>query len=338
MAKFNRMVRTVESHTGGQATKTIISGIPKLLGNTMAEKMQYCEKHEDWIRQMLTSEPRTDAHMSLTFLTEPCNKEADIGAFYAENVEYMPLCGHDTIGLGTVLVETGKVAVTEPETLIKVDTPNGLIELKVLVENGNAKSVTFRNAPAFTWGTDLEIEYGEKKVVFDVGFGGNFYAFVPAAMVGFKLIPEEYSQIVKSGLEIRKLINEKYKVQHPEQAYLNEVSHVMFVDDIRQIEGGIESKNAVVYLPGAIDRSPCGTGTSARTAVLNAKGILKQGMKFKHYSLIDSMFESNIVEVFSDYHGYPAVIPEITGNAFITGFGTWVTNPDDEKTLGFNLG
>ena len=339
MGRYNKMLAVVDTHTGGQPTRTIIGGMPRLKGNTMSEKMLYMRDNLDHIRIMLTSEPRGNPATSATsvaVLTEPTDPTADIGAFFCEYFGYMPMCGHDTIGVCTMLVENGMVNVTEPYTNIRMEVPAGIIEARVCVEQGRAKSVSFKNAPSFVYGLDMDVEYEGKRVVFDVAYGGNFYAIIPANSLGIELMPENYRLIVHTGLALIDIINEKYEVMHPEKQFIRGVNHIQFTNPIEQDGGGLKSKNCVVVRPGAVDRSPCGTGTSARVADLYTRGVLELGQTLKHRSLIDSLFEAKALESL-DYFGYKAVIPEITGSAYITGMSTVLLDPQDEKGYGFTL-
>ena len=336
MVKFSRMIETVDSHTGGQPTRTIIAGLPVLKGNNMTEKMVYMKEHEDWVRTFFTSEPRGTKLSSVAVLTEPVDREADIGAFFFESCGYMAMCGHDTIGISTVLAETGKIGLTEPKTELIIDTPNGLIRVQIAVKDGKVKNVTFRNTPSFAFGFDMEIEYMGRSILFDVGYGGNFFAIFKTDDFDFRLVPEEYKKIVETAGKLLELVNQAYEIIHPENTFLKGVTHVMFADRVRSEGEKLVSRNAVVYMSGEIDRSPCGTGTSARTAVLYARGVLRRGQIFENHSIIDSVFQSVAVDTLS-YCGYDAVIPEITGSAHITGFGLWVLDPEDDKAYGFQL-
>ena len=338
MARYNRLIFTVDTHTGGQPTSTIVGGIPRLRGKTMSEKMLYMRDKYPELFVMLTNEPRGTKIDSFAVLTEPTMEEADVGVFFFELHGYMPLCGHTTIGMCTMLVETGMVDVTEPVTNLSVETPNGLLDVRVDVENGRAKAVTFRNAPSFTYGTDMNVDFEGKNYKFDVAYGGNFYAIMDIAQTGLDLAPNNSEVLASLGSKLIDAVSEKYpEITHPEKPYLHGVSHVMFVDPVVGEDGVIKSKNMVVLQPNAFDRSPCGTGTSARTALLCHKGILKIGQSFEHLSIIDSLFISRAVEEL-DFHGYKAIIPEVTGSARIRGFRTLMLDPDDEKGHGFLMG
>ncbi len=332
--EFIKMFTTVDTHTGGEPTRTITGGIPCLPGKDMSEKMLYMKENLDYIRTSLMHEPRGHGIMSGAVLTEPTVNEADVGVFYIEVGGYMPMCGHDTIGVATMLVETGRVEVEEPFTEIILDTPAGIVKTKVEVKNGKAESVTFKNVPAFVYSENRKIEFSGKEVNYNICYGGNFYAVISADSLDLILIPENYEAIVTTGNKIKEAINKSVSIQHPEKEYLNSVTHIQFVTDFNK--SSLTSKNAVVFPPGAIDRSPCGTGTCARLALLHKGGYIQIGEEFTNYSLIDSVFKGKIVDTI-DYYGYQAVIPEITGSAYITGFHNFVLDPDDKKANGFLL-
>ena len=350
MGIFYKTLDIVDTHTCGQATRTIVSGVPRLHGKNMMEKMLDFQANFDWIKSVLTCEPRGNSLTSVAVLTEPTMEDADAGAFYFEAHGYMPLCGHDTIGLCTMLVETGRVAVTEPVTRIKLETPAGLIHVDVEVKDGRAISAAFRNAPCFAFGWDYSVEFEGKKIPFAAAYGGNIYAIVQAKALGVELKAENHEIVVGTALRLMDVINEKYgeQVIHPEQPLLKGITHMMVADEVREEaqdeirnvvrkkEKQILSKNCVCTKPDAFDRSPCGTGTSARTALLYAQGLLQPGMVFRHRSIIDSLFEARIVDEVT-VGPYRGVIPEIKGNAHLTGFAKIIVDPTDDKGLGFSL-
>lgn len=334
--KLRRTFHTIDTHTGGEPTRTIVGGIPFIPGATMKEKMLYMMENHDDIRQMLVYEPRGNDVMSGTVITAPCNPDADVGVLFFEVGYWMPMCGHDTIGVATALVESGMVPVTEPVTHITLDTAAGLVEVDVDVEDGVAKQVTFTNAPAFVMKQDVLIqtkEYGEIKL--DIAYGGNIYAILPAASVGLDIAPKNGGEIVRVGNLIKAYINAQVSVVHPEMDFINKVTHVEFYGPPKNPEATIQ--NAVVIPPGAIDRSPCGTGTSAKMAVLAAKGQLSKGQSFVHESIIGSLFHCQIVGE-DTVAGIPAIIPRVTGSAWVTGIHTYVLDPEDPFPCGFQLG
>lgn len=333
--KLRRTFHTIDTHTGGEPTRNVVGGIPHIPGATMREKMTYMMEHHDDIRQMLTYEPRGNDVMSGTIITPPCHPDADVGVLFFEVGYWMPMCGHDTIGVATALVESGMVPVTEPVTHITLDTASGLVKVDVDVVDGVAKRVAFVNAPAFVLRENVTIEtkeYGPLQL--DIAYGGNIYAILPAASVGLVIGPEHGSAIVAAGNIIKAYVNDQISVVHPEMPFINTVTHVEFYGPPKNPEATLQ--NAVVIPPGAIDRSPCGTGTSAKMAVLSAKGQLKQGERFVHESIIGSLFECEIVENTTD-SGMPAIVPRIAGQAWVTGIHTYMLDPEDPFPCGFQL-
>ncbi len=334
--KIRRTFQTIDTHTGGEPTRTVVGGVPVIPGSTMQEKFIYMQTHNDWMRRVLCLEPRGNEVMSGAFLTPPCTLGADIGVLYYETGGWLPMCGHDTIGVATALVETGMVEVKEPFTDIVFDTPSGVVQARVEVEDQRAKNVTFVNAPALVIGRDYYVDTPEfGRVTFDVAYGGNMYAILPAASLGLELVPERSKEIVAKGVLLRKYINEQIQVRHPELPFVDKVTHIEF--SAPSNTPGVSARNAVIITSAAIDRSPCGTGTSAKMAILHAKGELKLNETFVHESLIGSIFTCRIIAE-TKIAGMPAVIPEISGRAFLTGMSTFMMDPDDPLAEGFELG
>ncbi|ATW27698.1 proline racemase family protein [Candidatus Formimonas warabiya] len=330
-----RTFQTIDTHTGGEPTRTVVGGVPVIPGATMQEKFIYMQTHNDWMRKVLSLEPRGNEVMSGAFLTPPCTPGTDIGVIYYETGGWLPMCGHDTIGVATALVETGMVEVKEPFTDIVLDTPGGIVKVRVKVENQRAKSVTFLNAPAFVIGRDYCVDTPEfGRVVFDVAYGGNMYAILSAAALGLELVPERSKEIVAKGVLLRKYINEQIQVRHPLLPFVDKVTHIEF--SAPSATPGVSARNAVIITSAAIDRSPCGTGTSAKMALLHAKGELKVNETFVHESLIGSIFTCRIIEE-TEIAGMPAIVPEISGRAFITGMSTFMMDPEDPLAEGFEL-
>lgn len=334
--KIRRTFQIIDTHTGGEPTRTVVGGLPVIPGGTMQEKFLYMQREHDGLRKLLSLEPRGNEVMSGAFLTPPCDPKADIGVLYYETGGWLPMCGHDTIGVATALVETGMVPVTEPITEIVFDTPSGLVRTRVEVRDHCAGRVSFINAPALVIGRDYTVDMpGYGKISFDVAWGGNMYAILPAAALDLELKPERAKEIVERGVLLREEINRQIKVRHPELSFADSVTHIEF--SAPSATPGVSAQNAVVITSAAIDRSPCGTGTSAKMALLYDKGELAIGEPFVHESLIGSIFDCRIVETVS-VAGQPAVIPEISGRAYLTGMGTVLVDPDDPFPEGFALG
>lgn len=333
--RIRKTFHTIDTHTSGEPTRNVLGGIPIINGDTMIEKMQYMMTQGDWVRKLLTYEPRGNEVMSGTIVMAPCRKDADIGVLYFEVGGWMPMCGHDTIGVGTVLVESGLIEVKEPYTTAVLDTAAGLVKLNIEVKDGVAKNVSFVNAPAFVMKEDVIIntkEYGNIKL--DIAYGGNIYAILPASALNLKIKPEKASEIVHAGNILKDYINDQVEVLHPEIPFENHVTHIEFYEEKENEKNVI--RNAVVIPPGAIDRSPCGTGTSAKLAVLAKKGKIKKGETFIHESIIGGRFECKYIED-AMVAEIPAVIPEVKGQAFITGIHTFMLDPEDIFPTGYQL-
>ncbi len=334
--RFKKLIHTIDTHTVGEPTRTITGGIPPISGDTMSEKMLYMEKEMDWIRKALMFEPRGNDVMSGVILTEPCDERADIGVIFIEVGGYLPMCGHDTIGVATALIEAGIIEAKEPVTEIILDTPAGLVEVKVDVKDHVAKDVSFRNVPAYVFGQDIEIktdDFGKIKV--DIAYGGNPYIILPASDIGLKIIPENGTEIVRIGNKIKKEVNNQVDFYHPEKPFVKEITHVMFTGKANLKDS--DTKNAVVIPPGAIDRSPCGTGTSARLANLYYKNKVNKDEELVFESIINTVFKGKVLEE-TEVGEFKAIIPRITGRAYVTGLNQWVIDPEDPIPEGFLLG
>ncbi|NCU18027.1 proline racemase family protein [Pallidibacillus pasinlerensis] len=332
--KFQKLISTIDTHTGGNPTRTVISGLPPLKGNTMSEKMLYMKENYDWIRKFLMNEPRGHSVMSGALIVDPCHPEADVGVIYIETGGYLPMCGHDTIGCCTALIEAGLIEAKEPYTFINLDTPAGLVKVKVKVVNGKAEEVTFANVPSFLL-KSLEIEVdGIGNVECDIAYGGNFYAIIDARKIGLSLETDNASVIIEKGIRIRNAINEAEKIVHPEYPFIQGLTHIEFFTD--PVHPDADVKNTVVVPPGGIDRSPCGTGTSAKLATMYAKSEIGLGETFVHESIVGSLFKARILET-TKIKDVDAVIPEVTGSAWVMGMHRFFYNEKDPLKEGYLL-
>jgi proline racemase len=334
--QFSRLITAVDAHTAGMYARVVTGGVPVIPGKTMAEKWLWAQKNLDDLRTMLMFEPRGNSFQSGSIITAPASPEADIGVLFIETSGFLPMCGHMTIATSTVLVETGMVKVQEPLTKITLDTPAGLVRVDVRVESGLVQDVTFRNIPSFLYKRDLVLEVPTLgRVKLDIAWGGNFYAILTAADVGLELVPAQIPEIVDKGSKIRETIFETVEVVHPENPNINRCTHVRFIGPAQT--AGITMRNAVFFGTDAIDRSPCGTGTSAEVAMRYAKGELKLNEPFVTESIIGSVFTGRAVEE-TKAGPFPAIIPAITGSAYITGLQQFVLDPRDPYPRGFFLG
>ena len=330
-----RWFSAVDSHTEGMPTRVITGGVPVLPGETMLERKLRFEAERDELRLLLMQEPRGHGAMSGAILQPATRPDADWGVLYIEVSGCLPMCGHGTIGVATVLVETGMVEVAEPETTIRLDTPAGLVEARVTVEDGRASAVSLRNVPSFLHERDATVEVpGLGAVQYDLAFGGNFYALVDAASVGLAPEPAQSQALIDAGLRIMDAINAAGPPEHPEDPRIRGCRHVVLHADGAD---GADARAATAIHPGWLDRSPCGTGTSARIAQLHARGELAAGAPFVNESVIGTRFTGRVVEE-TTVAGRPAVVPEITGRAWITGVGQYMLDPTDPFPAGFRLG
>ncbi|WP_018602439.1 proline racemase family protein [Mycobacterium sp. 155] len=332
--KTTHVYHAVDSHTEGMPTRVIVGGVPVFPGDTMAERRQWFMENNDDLRKLLMREPRGHASMSGSILQPPTRPDADFGVLFIEVSGLLPMCGHGTIGTATVLVETGMVAVTEPVTTLRLDTPAGLVIAEVAVSDGQAKSVTIRNVPSFSYGLDQTVEVpGFGRVRYDIAFGGNFYAIVELEDLGLPFDRKAKQQLLDAGLVIMDAINEQNRPVHPERPDIAGCHHVYLKAPGSTAQ---HSRHAMAIHPGWFDRSPCGTGTSARMAQLHARGELPLHTDFLNESFIGSQFTGRLVDT-TTVGGIEAVIPTITGRAWITGTAQYMIDPDDPFPIGFEL-
>jgi proline racemase len=319
----------------GEPTRIVIGGIPNIKGNTMAEKKEYLEKNLDYVRTAIMLEPRGHNDMFGSIITQPCDPEADFGIIFMDGGGYLNMCGHGTIGAITAAIETGMIEAKEPITNVVMESPAGIVRAEATVKDGKVKEVSFVNVPAFLYKKDVEVELeGVGKVKFDISFGGSFFAIVNAKQLGLKVKPENAAKLTELALKLRDVINKEVKIQHPTLAHIKTVDLVEIYDEATNPTANY--KNVVIFGQGQVDRSPCGTGTSAKLATLHAKGELKQGEKFVYESILGTLFKGEIVGT-TKVGEYDAVIPKISGAAFITGFNHFVIDPEDPVKHGFIL-
>ncbi len=346
--RFSNMITAVDAHACGEPGRVITGGVLDVPGRTMFEKMKYFERQADHIRLRMLREPRGYPASNCNVILPPTNPEADAGFVIMEQVEYPPMSGTNTICVVTVLIETGMVKVEEPVTRLKLDTPAGLISVDAEVHNGKVKKVTFRNVPAFATHLDAPVEVqGLGTVTVDVAYGGMFYVIADATPLGFRLAPDEARDLVRVAEMIKAAAREQLPVAHPENPEITGIT-------IAQLSGepstpGAHRKNTVVVSTGALDwsrpsswtgaldRSPCGTGTCAKMAALHAKGKLPLGQDFVHEGILGTTFTGRLLEE-TRVGSYAAVTPTISGQAWITGFAQYVVDPEDPFPNGFTVG
>ena len=333
--RASKVFTCVDTHTEGMPTRVVTSGVGVLPGTTMLERSLHMGGELDHLRRLLMLEPRGHDAMSGAILQPPIREDADLGVVYIEVTGCLPMCGHGTIGVATAAVETGLVDVVEPVTTVRLDTPAGLVEARVDVSDGHADAVTIRNVPSFSWVEDRPVEVpGLGTLTVDVAFGGNFYVIVPAADVGVEIRSEQSADLIRHGMAIMETVNDQVELVHPAEASIRGTHHVLFT---APGTGDVSGHGAVVIHPGYLDRSPCGTGTSARMAQLHRRGRLALDTPFLHTSIIGSRFTGRLVET-TTVGDVEAVVPTITGRAWVTGYSHLVLDPSDPYPAGFQVG
>ncbi|RRQ38339.1 proline racemase [Clostridioides difficile] len=333
--KFSRSIQAIDSHTAGEATRIVVGGIPNIKGNSMPEKKEYLEENLDYLRTAIMLEPRGHNDMFGSVMTQPCCPDADFGIIFMDGGGYLNMCGHGTIGAMTAAIETGVVPAVEPVTHVVMEAPAGIIRGDVTVVDGKAKEVSFLNVPAFLYKEGVEVDLpGVGTVKFDISFGGSFFAIIHASQLGLKIEPQNAGKLTELAMKLRDIINEKIEIQHPTLAHIKTVDLVEIYDEPTHPEATY--KNVVIFGQGQVDRSPCGTGTSAKLATLHAKGELKVGEKFVYESILGTLFKGEIVEE-TKVADFNAVVPKITGSAYITGFNHFVIDEEDPLKHGVIL-
>ena len=323
-------------HTGGEPLRVIIDGFPILKGNTVLEYRQDAKVNHDHLRRALMHEPRGHADMYGCLLVPPNDDEGDFGILFLHNEGYSTMCGHAIIAISTLAVQMGWVSIEEPVTTLKIDAPCGRIESFVRVKNGKVQGVAFHCVPSFVVALDQEIEVaGLGKVQYDLAYGGAFYAYVNSDALGLKLIPENYSQLIQTGMAIKHAVMASDQpIDHPFEPDLSFLYGTIFIGG--PVSEGIDSRNVCVFAEGEVDRCPTGSGVSGRMAIHHKRGELSIGETMKVESITGSVFEGKVHKTTS-FGDFDAVIPEVKGSAFITGEHTFIIDPLDPMKKGFFL-
>ncbi len=335
--RFQKMINVVGVHTGGELNEVITGGVLDVPGATMFDKMTYLRTQADGLRQFLLNEPRGRVSQCVNLVLPATTPEAAVGFVIMESEYYVPMSGSNTICTVTALLETGMLPMQEPITAFTLEAPAGLVPITARCRDGKCVSVTFQNVPAFVFALDQTVQVpGLGAVQVDVAYGGMIYALVDAERLGFAILPSEARALVELGERIKRAAAEQCPAIHPENPEIHTINQTLFYGPIRDTPDGKRSRNTVVVSPGRLDRSPCGTGTSARLAVLHARGQIAVGEKLIHESIIGSEFVGTVTERL-ELRGKPAIRPAITGSAWITAFHQYVLDPTDPFPTGFLL-
>jgi proline racemase len=326
------MITIVGAHAEGEVGRVVTGGVLDVPGATMLDKMRYLNEQDDWARRFTLFEPRGSAQMSVNLLLPPTRPEADAGFIVMQPDACHTMSGSNAMCVVTVLLETGLLPMHEPETRVVLDTPAGLITATAHCRDGKCERVTLDFVPSFVEHLDhpLEVE-GLGTVMVDVAYGGCYFALVDAARLGFAITPAEARDMVETGMKIRQAAAEQISVAHPETPEIDGIGYAMYCGR----ENG-QLKSGTVMYPGRMDRSPCGTGTAARLAVMHARGELAEGERVTQLSTIGSRFEAEILET-TTVGNRPAVIPRISGRAWIYGLYQLGVDPSDPYPLGYTM-
>ncbi len=330
---YEHVFTTVDTHTAGEPTRVVVGGVPFLPG-TMAERRERLQQAYDTIRTTLLHEPRGHADMFGAILMAPASPEADLGVVFMDTGGYLAMCGHGSIGAVAAALATGVVPAEEPETDVVLDTPAGLVRARAQVEDGRVGEIAVENVPAFLYRHDLELELSSGRLTVDVSFGGNFFALVPAGELGLPVERANLAELTAKGMEILTAVNEQLDVVHPTAPHIDAIDLVEIYEDRPQDD--VDCRNVVIFGESQADRSPCGTGTSAKMAALYAKGHLGLDEPFVNESILGTRFTGRLLRE-TKVGTFDAVIPEIAGRAYVTGFQHFVVDRDDPLKSGFLL-
>ena len=346
--RLARVIQAVDAHAAGEPGRVIVGGVLDVPGASMFEKMSWLQEHGDELRRLMLREPRGYPAANCNVILPTTNPEAAAGYVIMEQVEYPGMSGTNTICVTTVLLETGMLPMDEPVTELTLESPAGLIRVRATCQDGKVTAVTFRNVPSFATHLDTPVEVPHLgTVTVDVAYGGMFYVIASADAFGLRLTPDEGRDIVRITEMIKAAANEQLPVVHPEQpgfagitiGQLSGRAHdpANTMRNVVSVSTGTLDWDKPSTWTGAIDRSPCGTGTSARMAVLHAKGALGLDEDFRHEGILGTVFTGRLVEELR-VGDRGAVVPTITGSAWITGFASYVVDPSDPFPEGFTVG
>ena len=335
--RLDRNVTVVGAHAEGEVGRVIVGGVLPPRGGTMFERMLNLERDQPWLRDMLLFDPRGSVNAAVSLITPPTRDDADLGMIVMESDFLPPMSGSNLICTVTVALETGMIPMQEPETILRIDTPAGLVKVTAACTGGRCKRITFLNVPSFVMHRDRMIEVpGIGTLRVDVAYGGMIYCLVAARDLGLTLGRDEARNLVSLGEQIKAAAAAQLPSVHPENPDIHTINQTEFTGPVELTQGIKSSKNAVVVSPGRLDRCPCGTGTSARLALLHARGELGLNERFVHRSILDTEFECRVVQT-ARAGNVDAVIPEVSGRAWLTGVSYYGVDPDDPFPNGYRL-
>jgi trans-L-3-hydroxyproline dehydratase len=332
------MIRTIDAHTAGEPLRLIVDGFPRVEGATMLERREWLRAQHDHLRTALMLEPRGHADMYGALLTEPEHPDSDAGVLFMHNEGYSTMCGHGVIAVITIALERGLIVPRSGSGEIRLDTPAGTVTARARTVDDDSgrrvESVSFTNVPSFILQGALPIAFETRTIYADIAFGGAFYAIVDAESAGLALIPQRLPELRRAGMKIKDAVESVIRVVHPAEPGLSGIYGTIFTGP--PSHGDAHLRNVTIFADAEVDRSPCGTGTCAVMAVLAGMGLLDRQHTFVHESLIGTTFQGRIVGE-DTIGGLPAIVPEIEGEAYITGESTFLIDPRDPLRNGFRL-
>lgn len=334
--RTKKIIHLVSCHAEGEIGNVIVGGVPPPPGETIWEQARWIAE-DDRLRQFVLNEPRGGVFKHINLLVPPIHPEAQFGFIVMEPMHTPPMSGSNSICVATVLLDTGMIELREPETTFYLEAPAGLVKVRAFCANGKAESIEVWNEPSFVDRLDAKLElegFGTLNV--DIAYGGDSFVLVDARSLGFEIAPGEAVELAQTGRKIVAAADEQIGFQHPVHREWNHISFCQFTLPVERQEGALVGRNTVAIDPGKLDRSPCGTGCSARLAVLHARGEIRSGERFIGRSVIGSRFDCQIQEV-TEIAGRPAIVPSIRGRAWISGTQQLMLDPDDPWPLGYRL-
>jgi proline racemase len=328
-------ITTIDTHTEGEPFRVITTGFPELKGNTILDKRRYVKTHFDHLRTVLMWEPRGHADMYGCIVTPPVSEDADFGVLFMHNEGFSTMCGHGIIAITKVAVETGLVPLKTPQTTVTIDAPAGRIVSYAQVQDGTVRRVRFQNVPAFVLALNETIDIdGIGKIHYDIAYGGAFYAFVQAEALGVSTLPADTANLIEKGMAVKRAVMAAYPVVHPFEKDLSFLYGTIVVGPPKS--AWAHSSNVCIFAEGEVDRSPTGTGVSARMAIHYAKGEVEIDQSLIIESIIGTTFSGRVLKPVT-YGPHPAIIPEVAGTAHITGKHEFLIDPLDPLKDGFIL-
>ncbi|CAN5711248.1 proline racemase family protein [soil metagenome] len=332
MPEVRRIISTIDAHAAGEPLRLITSGLPRLTGSTILERRAKMLAEHDDLRRALMWEPRGHADMYGAILTPPVTDAADYGILFMHNEGYSTMCGHGIIAVTTILLETGMHPAADGQPAIAYDSPAGLIRARATLKGGRVTGVAFTNVPSFVFSEGLKVETTYGALAVQVVYGGAFYALAGAAAAGLEVESGRIKDLIDFGMQVKHAVEARVDARHPHEPDLQGIYGTIITGPPHDSDA--DGRNVTIFADGEVDRSPCGTGTAARLAWLHARGEVEIGQTWVHESITGTAFTGRVLEE-AQVAECPAIIPEISGRAFITGMHTFIIEPDDPLAGGF---